>query len=102
MEFINDNHKVSFVSNFSNSKIELFINQIAKYKEHYFNLGSSQDIKDMLVDYLQNLNINCSSRNIKLFDMQTQNEIKTLNDIIENKTTLCKIIVVPIKCNMHN
>jgi hypothetical protein len=96
------NHKIMFVSNFSNSNIELFIHQIEHYKAYYFNLGKVCDIKDMITEKLQNFNIKCYSRNIKLFDMQTQNEITTLNDLINNKTTLCKIIIIPIKCNKHN
>ena len=56
----------------------------------------------MLVENLQNLKIKCVSRNIKLFDMHTQNEIKTINDLQENQTKLCKIIIIPIQCNDHN
>jgi hypothetical protein len=102
MEIIYDNHKVSFVSNFTNSNIELFIYQIAKYIENHITFVENYDIKNILVEELVNLNIKCYSRNIKLIDMQTQNEIKTINDIIDNKTKLCKIIIIPIKCNEHN
>lgn len=95
------NHKVSFISNFSNNHIEIFIEQIEQYIQHYENLYKTCDIKDMLVENLQNFNINCTSENIKLFDIITQNEIKTIYDLRNNKTTKCKIIIVPIQCNEH-
>ncbi len=98
---LKSNHKVSFISNFSNNNIEIFIEQIEQYIQHYEKLYKNCDIKDMLVENLQNLNINCSSENIKLFDIITQNEIKTINDLRNNKTTKCKIIIVPIQCNGH-
>jgi hypothetical protein len=102
---LESNHKVVFFSNFSNNsnnKIEIFLHQIEHYKNHYLNLGKTCDIKDMLVENLQNLKIKCVSRNIKLFDMHTQNEIKTINDLQKNQTKLCKIIIIPIQCNDHN
>jgi hypothetical protein len=102
MHSIDDNHKVSFVSNFSNSNIELFIYQIENYKQQYIKDNKNYDIKDILVEHLEHLNIKCYSRNIKLIDMHTKNEIKIMNDIIDNKTTLCKIIIIPIQCNDHN
>lgn len=90
-------NKISFYSNFSNCKIELSKNEL-KNIENIDNIN----LKDFLGDKLNELGIECCSRNIKLFDLQNNNEVKTKEDLLKNNTQQCKIIIVPFECNLHH
>jgi hypothetical protein len=57
MQSLASNHKILFSSNFSNSNIEIFMYQIEQYIDHYINFGKICNVKDMLVENLQNLKI---------------------------------------------
>ena len=89
----NFDNKISFYSNFSACNIEL-----SKNKLENINIDNI-DIKNFLADKLNELGIECSSRNIKLFDIQNDYEVKTKEDLLKNNIKQCKIIIVPVECN---
>lgn len=70
-----------------------------------YNLSISNeesDIKQMLLEYLHIINIECFISNIKLFDSKNKCEIKSISDLLINNTQTCKIIITPIDCNKCN
>lgn len=99
--------QINLHSNFSTSNIKLTINEIKSIvdleninnKSANINTNITITIKDLVTDKINELGIKCSSRNIKLFDMQNNYEIKTAKDLLENNTKQCKIIIVPAKCS---
>lgn len=119
-------NKISFYSNFNTYNIELSINEIENMTNNIDNLDNNPDnqennqdsmenmannidnqenmvnidnIKYVLTKKLNELGIVCSSRNIKLFDVQNNYEIKTTKDLLTKNTKQCKIIIVPVECN---
>ena len=90
-------NKISFYSNFSTCNIELSRNEL----ENMLNIDNI-NIKDFLADKLNELGIECSSRNIKLFDIQNDYEVKTKEDLLKNNIKQYKIIIVPEDCNLHH
>jgi hypothetical protein len=92
----NFDNKISFYSNFSTCNIELSKNELEN-----INIDNI-DIKDFLADKLNELGIECSSRNIKLFDLQNNNEVKTKEDLLKNNIKQCKIIIGSVDCNLHH
>jgi len=98
---LQSNNKISFYTNFCNNNIKLSINDI-KNMVNLENINNTSanintNIKDLLAEKINELGIKCSSRNIKLFDMQNNFEIKTAKDLLENNTKQCKIIIVPVE-----
>ena len=70
-----------------------------------YNLSISKgqtDIKQMLIDYLKIINIECCVSNIKLFDSLADCEINLISDLFSNNTKTCLIIIVPIKIDKCN
>ena len=104
----NFDNKISFYSNFSTCNIELSKNELENMlnKENIKidNIDNKDniDIKDFLADKLNELGIECSSRNIKLFDLQNNNEVKTKEDLLKNNIKQCKIIIGSVDCNLHH
>ena len=99
MDLYLDN-KISFYSNFNTCKLELSINEV----ENMANIDNMENIentniKSFVMKKLNELGIVCSSRNIKLFDVQNNYEIKTTKDLLTKNTKQCKIIIVPVECN---
>jgi len=102
-------NKISFYSNFNTYKLELSLNEVENManidnQENIDNLENmanidNTNIKNCLIKKLNELGIVCSSRNIKLFDLQNNYEIKTTKDLLTKKTKHCKIIIVPVDCN---
>ena len=60
------------------------------------------DLKYILYQCLHNINIICFISNIKIVDMNNYVKLNTLNDLNVNHTKICKIIITPIECCMHN
>ena len=103
MDLYLDN-KISFYSNFNTCKLELSINEVENMAnidniDNQENMVNIDNIKYVLTKKLNELGIVCSSRNIKLFDVQNNYEIKTTKDLLTKNTKQCKIIIVPVECN---
>ncbi len=73
---------------------------IIKYNVN-INKGQT-DIKQMLLDYLKIINIECYIGNIKLFDSWCNCEIYSISDLFSTRTKSCLIIIVPIKIDKCN
>ena len=79
------------------------IDDICKYEFMY----SQTDLKYILLEYLERINIKCFVSNIKIADMNTGNHICTVDDLVDRhnndcpKIKKCIIIIKPIVCCKH-
>lgn len=56
---------------------------------------------DRIVKKLKEIDIVCYPGNIRLYDLDTNCEIRNVNDLVINNTKSCKIIIKPIQCIYH-
>ena len=80
--------KINFIFNYSNNTLQIPLKTLLQYK-------------DNLKTYIQNeasktLNISLLDMNIILYDIHNEIFINDVQELLENKTKICKIIIKPI------
>ena len=64
-------------------------------------LDTKAKIKNILKEECMKNNIILQEENIVLYDFENDVFINEINDLINNKTKSCTIIIIPIECNKH-
>lgn len=96
------NQYIDFIFNYCSKTFRLSIDYLLEksIKTDIHN-NKHKKLKTILKEECLKNDIILYEDNLVLVDLHANNIIETVNDLINYKTKICKIIIIPIKCEEH-
>lgn len=91
-----ENKVIEFIFNYTRKSFMLSLEYIINS-----NNNNGKELKTIIREECLKNEIILTEANIVLYDYENDYIIKTISDLILNKTKTCSIMIIPITCDMH-